>query len=184
MISRLLFSLGYENVRLVGGSGDKGADLIASRFNNRWLFQAKQWSRPVGITTLQETVKALTEYNAKIPVVVSSHGFESSAYDYQRILMSQGINMQLWDAEALIKQFNRLSNEHLNKKIPRDYQESAIQEVVHHYLDSKRALIVLATGLGKTFVAAEALRRINNINNVRTLVLAHTNPLVSQLSRQ
>lgn len=42
---------------------------------------------------------------------------------------------------------------------------------------------MLATGLGKTFVAAEAMRRINLQKPLRTLVLAHTNPLVYQLEK-
>ena len=38
MISRLLIYEGYDNVRLVGGSGDNGADVIATKYNKRWLF--------------------------------------------------------------------------------------------------------------------------------------------------
>ena len=44
--------------------------------------------------------------------------------------------------------------------------------------------MVLATGLGKTFVAAEALRRINAASPMRLLlVLAHSNELIYQLER-
>ena len=42
---------------------------------------------------------------------------------------------------------------------------------------------MLATGLGKTFVAAEAMRRINALRPIRVLVLAHTNSLVYQLEK-
>ena len=46
-----------------------------------------------------------------------------------------------------------------------------------------RALAVMATGLGKTFVAAESIRRIRAIKKSRVLVCAHTNDLVYQLER-
>ena len=45
-------------------------------------------------------------------------------------------------------------------------------------------MIVLATGLVKTFVAGEASRRIMANSRKRFLVLAHTNELVYQLERE
>ena len=44
-------------------------------------------------------------------------------------------------------------------------------------------MVVMATGLGKTFTAAEAIRRATQEKRVRVLVLAHTNALVLQLER-
>lgn len=45
------------------------------------------------------------------------------------------------------------------------------------------ALVVMATGLGKTFVAAESVRRIRANNPCKVLVCAHTNDLVYQLGK-
>lgn len=186
MLSRLLICDGYENVRQVGGSGDHGADVIASKFQKRWLIQAKQWKKPVGINVLNDTLKALRDYNASIPVIAASNGFDSDLKKQQGILQSQNIPLQLWDEMALLKRASKLSpGEITNTKEPRKYQEKAIENIVQPFFDkySNRSLIVLATGLGKTFVAAEALRRINAIKPVRVLVLAHTNSLVYQLER-
>jgi HJR/Mrr/RecB family endonuclease len=97
MLSRLLTCDGYENVRLVGGSGDHGADVIASKYHKRWLVQAKQWKKPVGITVLNETLKAVKDYHADIPVIAASNGFESDMKQQQIILQSQNIPLQLWD---------------------------------------------------------------------------------------
>ena len=46
-----------------------------------------------------------------------------------------------------------------------------------------RCLVVMATGLGKTFVAAESVRRIRANKRRQVLVCAHTNDLVYQLER-
>ena len=73
-ICRLLQAEGYQNVRKVGGSGDKGADVIASKFGKRWLFQAKQWNKPIGTEVVQETLDACALYNAQMPVIVASRG--------------------------------------------------------------------------------------------------------------
>ncbi len=184
-ICRLLQAEGFENVRIVGGSGDKGADILATRFNKRWLFQAKQWNKPVGIDVVQETINAQAAYNAHIPVIVASRGFDVNVHKYRTVLMSQGINLQLWDSKTMLDHFSRLSKQVMNQHEPREYQENAIAAIVqaHENEYDNKALIVLATGLGKTFVAAEAIRRINLIKKSRVLVLAHTNPLVYQLDR-
>ena len=72
VLSRLLMYDGFQNVRLVGGSGDHGADVIATKFNKRWLVQAKQWKKPVGIDVLNETMCSLRDYKAAIPVIAAS----------------------------------------------------------------------------------------------------------------
>ena len=186
MLSRLLICEGYENVRQVGGSGDHGADVIASKYYKRWLVQAKQWKKPVGIDVLNDTLKALKDYKAAIPVIAASHGFDSDLKKQQIILQSQNIPLQLWDETVLLQRASKLQNEKvINTRKPREYQEKAIVNIVQPFFDQyvNRSLIVLATGLGKTFVAAEAMRRINAIKPIRTLVLAHTNSLVYQLEK-
>ena len=40
-LCRLLLYEGFSNVRLVGQTGDHGADVTASKVGKRWLFQAK-----------------------------------------------------------------------------------------------------------------------------------------------
>lgn len=184
-LSRLLMYEGYTNVRLVGQTGDHGADVTASKANKRWLFQAKHWRKPVGLTVVKETIDATYEYSATIPVIVSASGFENAVKEHQRTLMAGGIPLQLWDSDTLITRAKRLQDKHINSREPRRYQEPAINEIVNAYFshDENRALVVMATGLGKTFVAAESVRRIRENSKHKVLVCAHTNDLVYQLER-
>ncbi len=188
-LCRLLICEGFTNVRLVGQSGDHGADVTATRETingpKRWLFQAKHWKKPIGQKTVQETIKAAYEYKANIPVIVSASGFESSVKEYQKVLMNNGMPLQLWDSNTLIERTKKLENKAPNTKEPRPYQIPAIQELVSAFYnkDENRALAVMATGLGKTFVAAESIRRIRENNKCSVLVCAHTNDLVYQLER-
>jgi len=186
-ICRLLIYDGFSGVRIVGQSGDKGADIIASKHGKRWLFQAKHWKKRVGVTVIDETLKALSIYNAHVPVIVSLSGFDDEAKKYQALLLSDGILLQLWDSTWLSGKASRLPLAASNKHAPRLYQEEAIGSIVQTFIHKKenKVLIVLATGLGKTFVVAEAIRRILvNVNNQqKVLVLAHTNPLVYQLEK-
>lgn len=184
MVSRLLIVSGFEDVRIVGQSGDHGADVLANKNGVRWLFQVKHWKASVGKEVIQETLKASRIYDAQIPVVVASNGFDSGAKEYQAYLMNNGIHLQLWDTKFLIQFLKRNKDDIPNSRPAREYQERAIQGIVNAYLTNQRhAMVVLATGLGKTFVAAEALHRIQKIEPIRVLVLAHTNALVYQLER-
>ena len=188
-LCRLLSYEGFENVRLVGQTNDHGADVTATRMTpsgaKRWLFQAKHWKKPVGETVVQETIDAAYEYSAQVPVIVSSSGFDSSVKEHQRVLQTNGIPLQLWDSNTLVAKASKLPDTYMNKRNPRPYQEPAINEIVSAYFSGgeNRALVVMATGLGKTYVAAESVRRIRQNKKCKVLVCAHTNDLVYQLEQ-
>ena len=188
-LCRLLTYEGFQNVRLVGQTGDHGADVTATKQTlsnkKKWLFQVKHWKKPVGETVVKETIDAAYEYCASVPVIVSASGFESSVLEHQRILHTCGIPLQLWDASMLVTKTKRLPDKHMNTRPVRPYQEPAINEIVNAYFggSENRALVVMATGLGKTFVAAESVRRIRQSAKRQVLVCAHTNDLVYQLER-
>jgi superfamily II DNA or RNA helicase len=188
-VFRLLLHEGFEGLRIVGQTSDGGADVLAHKASKRWLFQVKHWKARVGPEVIDRTLEALRTYRAQIPVVVALNGFQDAVREQQRALMSSGIPLQLWDRSILIDRAQRLVDTY---PVPpgsfeiRDYQEDAIRSLIKVYSDGqvRKALIVLATGLGKTFVAAEALRRINALSPVRLLlVLAHSNELIYQLER-
>ena len=184
-LCRLLTYEGYDNVRLVGQTGDHGADVTGNKAGKKWLFQAKHWKKPVGLDVAQETINAVYEYKADIPVIVSSNGFDAAVKSYQSTLLARKIPLQLWDSNTLVSRTKRLPDKTYNTKEPRDYQSPAIDEIVNAYFagDGNRALVVMATGLGKTFVAAESVRRIRANNPCKMLVCAHTNDLVYQLEK-
>lgn len=184
-LCRLLTYEGYDNVRLVGQTGDHGADVTRNKAGKKWLFQAKHWKKPVGLDVAQETINAVYEYKADIPVIVSSNGFDAAVKSYQSTLLARKIPLQLWDSNTLVSRTKRLPDKTYNTKEPRDYQSPAIDEIVNAYFagDGNRALVVMATGLGKTFVAAESVRRIRANNPCKVLVCAHTNDLVYQLEK-
>lgn len=184
-LCRLLTYEGYDNVRLVGQTGDHGADVTGNKAGKKWLFQAKHWKKPVGLDVAQETINAVYEYKADIPVIVSSNEFDAAVKSYQSTLLARKIPLQLWDSNTLVSRTKRLPDKTYNTKEPRDYQSPAIDEIVNAYFagDGNRALVVMATGLGKTFVAAESVRRIRANNPCKVLVCAHTNDLVYQLEK-
>ena len=188
-VCRLLLHEGFDGLRIVGQTSDGGADVLAHKSGKRWLFQVKNWKARVGPEVIDRTLEAMRSYRAQVPVVVALNGFQDAVREQQRALMSGGIPLQLWDRTILIDRAQRLKDTY---PVPpgryevRDYQEDAMRSLIQIYSGGhvRRALVVLATGLGKTFVAAEALRRINVASPIRLLlVLAHSNELIYQLER-
>lgn len=189
-VERLLLVRGFEAVRRVGASGDGGADVIATMNDRRWLFQVKRWRTPVGPSAVAETLAACRRYDADVPVLVSVNGFEPAVHAQRIQLAASGIPLQLWDRRTLLRQADSVPLEALWERRPdryelRPYQEQAVDRAMaEHVAGSRSALIVLATGLGKTVVAGEFYRRFGKLRtNSRTLILAHRNELVYQLER-
>jgi len=66
----------------------------------------------------------------------------------------------------------------------RDYQDEAVAALWSDLQQHRRALLILATGLGKTVIGGEVIGRYMRNNPDRdVLVVAHTKDLVNQLER-
>lgn len=173
---------------MVGQTADEGADVLAHKNGKRWLVQVKcRKAANVGLDVVDQTLNAAEIYKADIPVIATNQGFTQETRQHQMNLLAAGRPLQLWDRRQLVKRWERLPEYPPHVPQVRQYQEGPIREVVQRYQGraSHSALVVMATGLGKTFVAAETVRRLNEALRVplRVLVLAHRNELVYQLER-
>jgi superfamily II DNA or RNA helicase len=184
--ARFLMFSGFDDVRIIGGSGDHGGDVLAVKKNKQWVFQCKL------TTTAPAPIKAVEEVFAA-----------GKYYETEKMVIA----MSQPPSQALLNEKSRYENTYRGKKIrilePKDftrgdtlpeypparrklrpYQEGVVEKFREALIDIKKAQIVMATGLGKTIVMAEVVSRLlfdNLLPNKRVLVLAHTNPLVNQL---
>jgi superfamily II DNA or RNA helicase len=186
LVSRLLIHQGFSGVRVVGGSGDKGADIIAIAKNGkRWLVQCKYWNKLVPEAEMRKTVEAARMYRASFSVVAALNGVDEAARNFQRNLQEQGTSITVWTPTDLISLAKALPLVPTIRSAQGDYQEAAINAVCEMLVNRSpsKAMVVMATGLGKTFTAAEAIRRASEKRKLRVLILAHTNQLVLQLEK-
>lgn len=190
-VARYLLAAGWQTVRVVGQTGDGGADVVGTINGVRWLVQVKNYRVAVGASVVEETESAAARYKAEVAVVVSAGGFTDSARDARALRFNEGRKIHLWDLSELDRRGRALGSEAPFERVRdryqlKDYQETAVQGIISAWQEDPggRALVVLATGLGKTFVAAAAVRRLVDLSaGSRVLVLAHTNDLVRQLER-
>jgi superfamily II DNA or RNA helicase len=184
-VARLLIHAGFDDVRVVGGSGDKGADIVGVKNGEIWVVQCKHTTTaPPTKYAVQEVVEAGTFYGASRMLVATSRavggGVNAEIERYKRI----GINVELLDPARLMAMAARVPEYTTARRELRPYQQDALVKFREGLTDTGRAQIVLATGLGKTVVMAEVvsdLYRDGLIRENRVLVLADKRELIRQL---
>jgi superfamily II DNA or RNA helicase len=186
-IERLALHLGFTDVVNIDGPYDQGGDLIGIRAGRRWVFQAKWKSRgPVTPSAIDEVIRAKAVYRADHAVVVTNSHFGPQTHMRQRELASAGIEVKLWSGRELSDLY--YDDKLIASRIPspelRPYQVAAFENVITDLDGSGRALLILATGLGKTVVGGEVIaRQLAAAPGAQILVTAPTKPLAEQLER-
>lgn len=186
-VARLLLMSGFDDVRLVGGRGDRGADILAVRGGRLWVVQCKHTSTSSAPReAVLEVVEAARYYEADELAIATSRppggGFTSEKARYERT----GLRIRTMHPRELLELVEQAPEYAPSRKMLRDYQDEASTRLREALLDTGRGQIVLATGLGKTVVMAETiadLLRDDLVLGGRVLVLAHTRELVEQLHR-
>lgn len=184
-VQRLLALLGFSDVANVDGSGDKGADLIARLNGTDWAFQAKWRLRggTVDESAVDEVVNAMREYRIDRGVVVTNGTFSRRAKDRTKVMARMNIDVTLWDASSLQTLYDAAATS-LPQFTLHEYQARAVTGLWNALEETNRALIYLATGLGKTVVAGRLVTKFLKRNPAaRILVMAHTSDLIEQLER-
>src|SRR6266566_246467 len=186
-VARLLVANGFEDVRIVGGSGDKGADVLGVKAGELWVIQCKfvtnQYPAP---SAVDEVVEASRFYEANRLVVAASRSFGPATFAAVKKWASLGINVELLPAATLIE-MARLSPEYAAaRRELRKYQTQAVDLFMGALRETGRGQVVFATGLGKTVVMAETVAQLDRDGTIpeeRVLVMAGTRELVDQLQR-
>lgn len=185
--ARLMLAIGFADVRVVGGSGDQGADVLGVRNGESWVVQCK-WtgtSRPPRAAVTQ-VVEAGRFYGADRLMVATSRPPGEALLQEKARHERRGLRVKIASPATLLQLMDRAPEYAPSRRRLRDYQEHATTRFREALVDTGRAQIVMATGLGKTVVMAELvadLLRDELVREGRILVLAHTRPLVDQLHR-
>jgi superfamily II DNA or RNA helicase len=183
-LARLVQHAGFQDVAIVGGSGDDGADVVATRGGSRWVLQAKfRYSGGADSSGARDAVRAMSAYRADVGIAATNTYFTDDAYSFFRDAKSNGVDVRLWHGGFLLKFFQNLPDASVARRTLRPYQLTAVESVEERRGEgARKALIIMATGLGKSVVANELIAQELERNPTQeVLVLAHTRDLVRQL---
>ena len=190
-VARLMLHIGWKNVTVIGGSKDQGGDILATRREpdgtvKSWVVQCKAvtGSNYVGVSAINEATHALSKYDTQVEVVATNGEFTASAKTRKDQLIQNGFDTRLWNGATLRALVERSPSNAVNKRKLREYQERIVNRVVAKYQSGgKRAFYIVATGLGKTVIAAEISNRLWQLGMRRILVLCHATDLALQLEQ-
>lgn len=182
---RALWHLGFTDVRLIDGAGDDGADLLAVRDREQWVVQCKYSSKgAIDRTGVDDAERARSRYGADHAVVVTNTSLNANAEARRKSLGSVGIKIDVWTGPTLSAIYEQMPAQVPTTYMLRDYQATAANRIKSDLQGTRRALLVLATGLGKTVVGGEVIRRhLNAHPGAQVLVVAHMKELVEQLEK-
>ena len=187
-VARLFLQNGFTDVRLIGGAGDKGGDVLAVKDGKLWVTQCKHTtSTPPPLSAVDEVIEAGKYYGAKRLLIASSRPASEPLKLRVQRERNLGLAIELAEPHKLLSWMGNSSEYPPNSRELRAYQQDASERLRDALLDTGRGQLVLATGLGKTVILAEtvaSLLRDDRIPGNRILVLAHTRPLVDQLLQE
>jgi superfamily II DNA or RNA helicase len=186
-IARLLTHKGWEICDIVAGSGDKGADIIASHNGVEKIFQVKfsENNTPLSVDIVGDVKRALEFYGISAGVCVSNRPLGEHQERKLQILNDQGYRIEKLTGKSLLDSYNEINEWPVDKRSLRQYQQESLDALMNSYTNnSRRGLITLATGLGKTYVAACFLRWLyENDPKLRIVIFADKKELISQFDR-
>lgn len=191
-IARLLAHSGSEINELVGGSGDHGADIIAAFRDSdeqllEYIYQAKfsETNKPISVDIIGDLKRAMEYYGIERGVAVSNRTISESQNLKWQTLRNTGYNIETFLSKSIYDTYIQLLPWATEKRALKQYQVEALSELQEAYLRGDgHGLICLATGLGKTFVAATFLRWLYENNpTLNVLILANTKSLIEQFDK-
>ena len=189
-IARMMEHLGWKDINVIGGAGDKGGDVLAVRAEGNqvksWVVQSKAVTgdRYIGPQALNEAINALSFYETNVAAVATNGEFTRTARQRQAQLEANGYTLKLWNGSFLKGLIDQMPENHAGFRELRPYQDDIVEKVIASFdADNKRAFYIVATGLGKTVIAATIARFLWERGCRRILVLCHATDLALQLEQ-
>lgn len=191
-VGRMLQHCGWTDVQIIGESGDRGADILAARTNadtkvrDGYLIQVKAvtGAKYVGISAVDQALQGQAHYKAQVAVVATNGDFTRSACNRRDELNKEGFNVRLWNGKFLHSLLERWPEYAFCRREMRNYQDEISQIIQSRFASGhSKCLFVIATGLGKTVIAASIADRLFDQGLRRILVLCHTVDLAHQLQK-
>lgn len=119
LVQSLLKKEGYENVIKMGGAGDLGVDIIASKYQQdrllHYIFQCKRWASNVGSDPIQRLYAERMRRGVDYAVCVTTSGYTK---DGKKVAVD--LDVEIVDGKQLMQR--------LNQYFPRKYY-NGIQEI-------------------------------------------------------
>ena len=187
-IARYLVHKGWENVEHIGGTGDQGADIIATNRGVEHVFQVKFQSSTAPLSNkvkiVDDVIRAMKFYEIDKGVCISNRILGPAQSIKLKTSRDSGFDIISYTSGTLLDDFEKMDVWFKDTLVLHNYQQECIRELKAVYPKNRRGLISLATGMGKTYVACSFVKWLYETHpTLNILVLAHTEPLLIQFEK-
>ena len=98
-------------------------------------------------------------YETNVAAVATNGEFTRTARQRQEQLAANGYTLKLWNGAFLRSLIDQMPDNHAGFRKLRPYQNDIVEKVIASFdVGNKRAFYIVATGLGKTVIAATIAR--------------------------
>ncbi len=177
VLKPILEAQDFENVEVTKASRDFGVDLKAKKNNLIYSIQAKRYSKKVGLRAVQEAISGMIHFDYDKSMVVANQEFTEAAIQF-----AEKAGCELIDRNKLEKWLDKKIRIIPEKIEPKEYQKEALALLNETRAQGyDKALVIMATGLGKTFlVAIDAFNYIKEIPGGKILFIVHQKEILEQ----
>ncbi len=94
LVARYLKGHGYAGAKVTKASGDYGVDVTAHKGGHKFAVQCKYYSKPVGISAVQEAAAGKAYYGCDAAMVVTNNTFTKAARDLAKangVILLEGV---------------------------------------------------------------------------------------------
>jgi len=181
-VMRCLAFAGWQDLRHVGRAWDGGADITGVFSGERRVIQVKANKGPSSTKAIRDVERASAIYGVRKGLAVALGGWTDTA---KKLASKYGDELRLVSGLQLIAAMKRYPVFLPGSRTLYKFQEDAVNAL---FSSRERghinSLITMATGLGKTVVAAEYIGKIISSDpNIKILVLAHSEDILKQSER-
>lgn len=161
--------------------GDGGVDIFARRAGRRFAIEVKHRTAgdTIGVAALNQLVAGAKLAGVKQMILVTNSYFTSEVK-----VRALRLGVELVDRDSLQTMWVEKHSEIGRQIKPRYYQQAVIDDILCKYQSGKTQFLVeMATGLGKTYTAAELTKRFLAMwecDSPRVLCIAHQVELLLQ----
>lgn len=172
---------GFSNIEFTKKSNDFGIDVLAQKDGQTFGIQIKRSKSPVGVKAVQEVVSGAIYYDCDKSLLITNSTFTNQAME-----LADKAKVVLVNREQLKGWVDQVKLDFVSRITPHPYQKTALENLSQSRQAGKnRSLIIMASGLGKTYLAALDIRSFQNRigRPIKTLYLAHQGVILEQANR-
>lgn len=89
-VAKYLRHSGYSGVNVTQKSGDFGVDILAKKYGTKYAIQCKYYTRPVGISAVQQVAAGMKYYGCQKGMVVTNSTYTEAA---KKLASSNGVKL-------------------------------------------------------------------------------------------